>query len=353
MHTRRNELAHWDMKDSMRHKKFSVYQKMPDEKRDERGAVTIELALVTLALSAILFGVVEVARYGLLRYHLDQATYHAARYLMLNPNQIDAARTMLNVEVASNFGGRVDDIQLAVTNARRDGQCLLVVSSLTSYHLSELDWLVSIPNVESVQVLPQTNECEQSAMAYPLATRTPKATPTVIVTRALPILVEEMEGVALVNANIRLGPGFEYAIVGRLSETEVVQVRGRDITATWLQITPERVGWVYAPLVQMDEPISSLKIIAAPPLPSSTPAPPSHFHFDAAQEILNMGECTLLQWDVSDASFVTLNEKNVLPQGEQKVCPTENTKFVLSAGYSGNRYFDQEIEIIVKPGRVP
>lgn len=319
----------------------------------ERGAVSIEMALLTLLLSALMFGIVELARYGLLRYHLDRATYHAARYLMLNPNQTDVARAMLNIEVARNFGGRVDDIQLTVTNARRDGQCLLVVSSNAAYPISELNWLIAIPNLESVQVLPNTNECEQYAMAYPVATRTPKPTPTVVVTRALPVLLDETEGVALVNANIRLGPGFEYAIVGRLSENEVVQVRGRDKTVTWLQIMPERVGWVYAPLIQIDEPVSSLQVVAAPPIPSTTPPPLVRLRFDAEPEVLKFGECAWLRWSAADANFVTLNEKNVSTQGEEKVCPNVDTKYVLSAGYSDKRFYDREIKILVKRADEP
>lgn len=332
----------------MRHNLFSVMGNFCNPKRDERGAVTVEMALVTLVLSGILFGLFEIARYGMMRYHLDRATYYAARYLTLNPNQLDAARAMINVQVARNVGGRVDAIQLDVTNVRRDGQCLLVVSARTSYRLSELDWLIPVPNLESVQVLPQTNECEQFVTPYPIASGTPTPIPTVTVARALPALLDEAEGVALVNANIRLGPGFEYAIVGRLNEREVVKVRGRDETGTWLQIVPERIGWVYAPLVQMDAAVSSLKIVAAPPLPARTPLPPTLLHFDASPKKLRVGECALLRWDARDATFVTLNEETVALKGERRVCPTSSVKYVLSVGYAGDKFFDRQVEIAVQ-----
>ena len=321
--------------------------------RDECGAVSIEMALLTLLLSALMFGIVELARYGLLRYHLDRATYHAARYLALNPNEKETARTIVEHEVARNVWSKIEDVQLFVKNARRDGPCLLIVETRASYAITELKWLVGSPSVEAAQVWAEAKNCGQQVAQSQIATKTPTSLPTIPVARTPFALRNEIEGIALVNANIRLGPGFEYAIIGRLSETEVVQVRGRDETATWLQITPERVGWVYAPLIQMDEPVSSLKIIVAPPLPSKTPAPPPHFRFNAEQKILNVGECTQLQWDIPDANFVTLNEKNVPSQGEQRVCPTENTKFVMSAGYGGNRFFDREIEIIVNPTHVP
>ena len=320
--------------------------------RDERGAVSIEMALLTLLLSGLMFGIVELARYGILRYHLDRATYHATRYLALNPNDQDTARTMVRQQIERNVWSKIDDVQLFVKNARRDGQCLFIVETRTSYTIAELKWLVGNSSVESAQVWADPRNCGQQVAQSQIATKTPTSVPTEQVIRTRNALQNEIEGIALVNANIRLGPGFEYAIIGRLSENEAVQVRGRDETATWLQITPERIGWVYAPLIQMDEPVSSLKIIAAPPLPLRTPAPPSHFRFDAVSKILKVGECTQLQWDIPNANFVTLNEKNVLPQGKAQVCPIENTKFVLSAGYGGNRFFDREIEIIVNPARV-
>ncbi len=320
---------------------------------DERGAVSIEMALLTLLLSGLMFGIVELARYGLLRYHLDRATYHAARYLALNPNEKDLARTMVRQQVERNVWSNIEDVQLHVKTARRDRQCWLIVETRASYAIAELKWLVGNPSVESTQVWSDAGNCGQQAAQLLPTTTTPTSLPNTPVAGPSRAWQSEIEGIALVNANIRLGPGFEYAIIGRLSETEVVQVRGRDETATWLQISPERVGWVYAPLIQMDEPVSSLKIIVAPPLPSKTPVPPPHFRFDAVSKILNVGECTQLQWDIPDANFATLNEKNVPLQGKEKVCPTENTKYVLSAGYDGNRFFDREIEIIVNPARVP
>lgn len=320
--------------------------------RDECGAVSIEMALLTLLLSALMFGIVELARYGILRYHLDRATYSATRYLALNPNEKETARSIVEQEVARNVWSNVEDVQLMVKNAQRDGQCLFIVETRASYAIAELKWLVGNPSVESTQVWADAKNCGQQVAQSRIATRTPTSLPTLPLARTPFALRNGIEGIALVNANIRLGPGFEYAIIGRLSETEVVQVRGRDETATWLQITPERIGWVYAPLIQMDEPVSSLKIIVAPPLPSKTPTPPPHFRLDALSKILNVGECTQLQWDVPNANFVTLNEKNVPPQGKAQVCPIENTKFVLSAGYSGNRFFDREIEIVVNPARV-
>jgi hypothetical protein len=320
---------------------------------DERGAISIEMALITLMLSGLMFGVVELARYGLLRYHLDRATYHAARYLALNPNEKETARMIVEQQVARNVWSKLDDVQLLIKNAPHDGRCLQIVETRASYTITELTWLVGNPSVESAQVWGEKENCGQPAAQLQIAIQTPTPLPTLPIARTPFTLRNEIEGMAIVNANIRLGPGFEYAIVGRLSETEMVQVRGRDETATWLQITPERVGWVYAPLIQMDEPVSSLQVVASPPLPLNTPAPPPHFRFDAKPRVLKIGECAWLSWEVADASFVTLNEKNVAPQGKEQVCPTADTKYVLSAGYAPDQFFDREVRIMIYPAIDP
>lgn len=320
--------------------------------RDQRGTVSTEMVLVTLILSALLFGTVEVTRYALLRYYLDRATYHAARYLALNPNETEIAQAMVLAEVGLNTWDSVDDVQLYVKSARRDGQCLLVVEARAEYTSTELKWLLANPSSESVQVWPQADGCGEVAV-HALPTRTPNPTLTATAKSVTPILLDEIEGTAVVNANIRLGPGFEYAIVGRLNEKEVVQVRGRDATATWLQIVPERVGWVYAPLIQLDAPVSSLKIVSSPPRPLTTPAPLPRLHFDSVPRALKLGECAMLKWDAVGANFVTLNEANVALYGERKVCPTQDTAYVLSAGYDQNRFYDREVKILIYPASDP
>lgn len=320
--------------------------------RSEQGTVTIEMALVTLLVSTVLFGVVEIARYGWLRYQLDRATYHAARYLVLNPNQIEAARAMVNAEVAHNVWGNVQAIRVDYKNVQRDGECLLFVESRTDYHISALEGFVSLPDVESVQLWPQRDACKPRIVHRPVATRMPTPTATLVAYPSSAPL-KETEGTAIANANIRLGPGFEYVIVGRLNEKENVQVRGRDETGTWLQVAPERIGWVYAPLIEIKNPVSSLQIVPAPPLPPGTPMPPSYLEFDATQRVLKRGECAVLRWNARNAQFATLNEKNVPTLGNAHVCPTSNTRYVLSAGYANDQIFDRELKILIYPASDP
>src|SRR5581483_3422077 len=272
--------------------------------RAESGTVTVEMALVMVILSGLVFGVVEVGRFILLRYHLEQSTYHAARYLALNPSDVDTARAMVRAEVERNVWGSIGEVDLYVKSMRRDGQCLLIVESKAHYANSSLSWFLSDPSAESAQVWPQAGECGELA-ARRLPSPTPTFTPSPKPIRLSPPQIDQAEGVAMVNANIRLGPGFEYAIVGRLSQGESVQVRGRDESATWLQVVPERIGWVYAPLIQLDDPVFSLHVTSSPPVPQHTPVPPPRMQFVAEPSAMQLGECAMLRWNVEGAKFVT------------------------------------------------
>lgn len=331
----------------MRHKIFLLLDRVRAVQHDERGAVSIEMALVTLVVSGLLFGVVEIARYGLLRYYLELSTYHAARFLTLNPNEMDAAQDMVRAEVERGVGSSLSEVHLYIKSTRENGRCMLVVDTQVHYTSMALSWLFTDPRAESVQVWPQADDCGVVTAPPLLPTRTPTPRPTLIPIPSVPL--DQSQGVAMVNANIRLGPGFEYAIVGRLDAKEAVQVRGRDTTATWLEIVPERIGWVYAPLIQLNVPVSDLKIVDAPPHPVRTAVPPPRLRFDSVSRVLKVGECTLLSWDAGGANFVTLNEENVRVHGEQRVCPTQDTTYVLSAGYDQDRFYDREVRVLIYP----
>mgnify|MGYP000456892184 CR=1 FL=1 len=332
---------------------FQLFQRGRAMRHDNSGTVSIEMALVTIIVTGLLFGVVEIARYGQLRYHLELSTYHAARFLALNPADVDAAGDMIRAELERNAGSSVGDVQLHIKSTRRDGRCLFVVETRAQFKSEVLGWLFTDPSAESAQAWPQAEGCGETAIRPPSTAPTPTPVPTPTRTLVPPLKLDQVEGVAKVNANIRLGPGFEYAIVGRLNENEAVQVRGRDTTATWLQVVPERIGWVYAPLIQLDAPVSSLKTVDIPPIPLRTPVAPPYLRFEAVPKALKVGECAMLIWDAPDANFVTLNEANVAVRGEQQVCPAVDTTYVLSAGYERDRFYDREVKILIYPASDP
>lgn len=334
----------------MRFTRNSFSYRAPSPWCAETGTVTVETALLMVIVSGLVFGAVEIGRFVLLNYYLAESTYHAARYLALNPSDVDTARTMVRTEVERNLGNRIGEMELYVTTARRDEQCLLVVASKAHDPNTALSWLWNDPSAESAQVWPQAGGCgANAAQPQPSATPGPASavTPSPTAHRITPPEIEQAEGTAMVNANLRLGPGFEYAIVGRLSRGEVVQVRGRDETATWLQVAPERIGWVYAPLIQLDDPVSGLRMALSPPAPNSTPAPPPRMQFGAEPVMIQTGECATLRWNVDGSAFVTLNEENVSAHGERSVCPTRDAQYVLSAGFEGNRFYDRVVKLAV------
>jgi hypothetical protein len=74
--------------------------------------------------------------------------------------------------------------------------------------------------------------------------------------------------------NVRAGPStYYYPIIGTLFSRQTAPALGRSVSGEWIQIVytgvPDRVGWVYAPLVSIS-PGASLPIVEPPPTP--TPA---------------------------------------------------------------------------------
>ncbi|MEN9562243.1 MAG: hypothetical protein RIR73_487 [Chloroflexota bacterium] len=90
--------------------------------------------------------------------------------------------------------------------------------------------------------------------------------------------------------NVRLGPSSTvYPVVGILITGSTAPVFGRSPGGDWIQIefpsAPNRVGWVYSPLVQVSPVGVTLQIVEPPP----TPVPPATSTIDptlAAQFIV-------------------------------------------------------------------
>jgi len=87
---------------------------------------------------------------------------------------------------------------------------------------------------------------------------------------------QQIEPVALRNANLRRGPGTNYAVVGGVRANETLAVTGQTGDGSWLQL--QDGSWIAAFLV--DEPVSALPtvsavLIAALPTaaPTATPTP--------------------------------------------------------------------------------
>lgn len=107
-------------------------------------------------------------------------------------------------------------------------------------------------------------------------------------TDTTPVVVTpgDADAVANVGANVRVGPGLTYGtITGGLRTGDLVSILGRNSDATWIHILMpdgERKGWVFAPLLNINQAIdvSALELIEVdPPVvagggDSGTTAPP-------------------------------------------------------------------------------
>lgn len=87
-------------------------------------------------------------------------------------------------------------------------------------------------------------------------------------------------GLVNTTANVRTGPGPEFAVSGGAIVGTPLTVFGRNGSGTWLQIRlPDRSGgWIYAPLVDVNVPVSTVPVpdeIPTPPVvPTAIPTPP-------------------------------------------------------------------------------
>jgi uncharacterized protein YraI len=76
-------------------------------------------------------------------------------------------------------------------------------------------------------------------------------------------------------ANIRSGPGVEYALVGKLNQKDTAPLRGKNADGTWWQIGfaagPNGLGWVRGDLVQAAN-ATNVPVVQAPPTPTPLPA---------------------------------------------------------------------------------
>ncbi|MDW8071892.1 MAG: SH3 domain-containing protein, partial [Anaerolineae bacterium] len=117
----------------------------------------------------------------------------------------------------------------------------------------------------------------------PTATATPGVTPTTTPTRSTPAAVDICEpcrlpmATALLNLNIRRGPGVAYPILGALRTGQSAEISGISVEGDWLQIAyaraPQGVGWVSRRYVFVSGDLSSVPVVAAPPPPIPSPTP--------------------------------------------------------------------------------
>lgn len=117
------------------------------------------------------------------------------------------------------------------------------------------------------------------AQATPLPTRTMVATATEPAADTEPVATEPVptESLPMLTivsaANVRSGPGTQYAIIGGLQAGASMQAIGRDASGAWYVIAFETSGgqgWVSSQVASFDGDPASLPVVAAPPTPQAT-----------------------------------------------------------------------------------
>ncbi|GIK40523.1 MAG: hypothetical protein BroJett011_43560 [Chloroflexota bacterium] len=87
------------------------------------------------------------------------------------------------------------------------------------------------------------------------------------------------------------------------------------------------------------------------PIPATPTYPPRRYKvsFEAGETTITKGECTDLKWDVVGAVAVTLDGRNVEPEGEKEVCPDKDTEYKLTVQFPDQARLENEtIEINVE-----
>ncbi len=190
----------------------------------------------------------------------------------------------------------------------------------------------------------------------------PEPTPTLIPATNTPITLlptptltsEPVEAkpmvAAVVNLNIRAGPGLDYAVIGRLAEGESAEIVGRDEFAAWWQIVyPSAEGgraWVAASAeFSTASNTEGVSIAEAPPPSTAPPTPtsesttdllrPTIYSFTANRYTIAAGESVVLSWDLDNAKEAYLRyngvEEGVVAPGTRTVSPDKDTVYTLVA----------------------
>jgi uncharacterized protein YgiM (DUF1202 family) len=72
--------------------------------------------------------------------------------------------------------------------------------------------------------------------------------------------------------NVRTGPGVAHPIIGGLSRGDTVEVTGKNVAGTWLQIAYSgREAWIAAAYVDLTGSLTTLPEVSAPLPPPPTP----------------------------------------------------------------------------------
>jgi hypothetical protein len=161
------------------------------------------------------------------------------------------------------------------------------------------------PNLAMTQAFATVNAAfTQTALAIPTNTPIPTETPAPTATpkpEFEPTVI--LTAIVSVPANVRFGPGTDYAGPGGLRTGKTIEVIGRNAAGDWLLIREtggKKSSWIYAANLSVQGDLASLPI--APVILPITPAYQAPTNVQAARS----GDQVQISWDA-----VTINFKDV------------------------------------------
>ncbi|MDX1413682.1 MAG: META domain-containing protein [Candidatus Promineifilaceae bacterium] len=171
--------------------------------------------------------------------------------------------------------------------------------------------------------------------------------------------------IAPAGANVRLGPGTSYPIVGFAPFNSSGEILGVSADGQWWATdapkSPSQIGWVLGELVAAEN-VENVRVLPAPALPTPTPAPtpvppPSPtVQFSANSTSINAGECTVLNWSTENIQAVWIYPKGENYQdygvpgvGETTVCPTSSTTYEMRVQHTDGSLEFRSVTVQVNP----
>lgn len=99
----------------------------------------------------------------------------------------------------------------------------------------------------------------------------PTDTPEPTITPDVPYVVKQSDG----DANLRLGPGTDYEVVGVLKNGDSLNIIGRNSDSSWWQVSTQNgEAWVATGIVVAHNVTDNVPVQEPPPLPASVPTLP-------------------------------------------------------------------------------
>ena len=182
----------------------------------------------------------------------------------------DKSKGVENFPVQVDWAPALAGVHFVQLNAYGPDDQLIVKSDAVIFTAKAKPAAPTQPPEPTATLAPSTPVPTSTPAAADTLTTTTTTTDTAAATALTPTLTITND-----FANVRSGPGTDYALLGQLELNTTVPVRGKNSDGTWWQIAYEKgtdgAGWVRGDLGQANN-VTNVPVAEAPPLPTSAPA---------------------------------------------------------------------------------